>query len=282
MNFQQRFGFSLAQTPDACYETHLLSKVRPLQRLRQLESGWEAIWRLAADGWVYAPLGWGRKESAARFCSPAASAITAPNHDGSPMAVPAAGAILPRGPSSDVASARRLGASPRVCDRGSARRPSLSPPCRGNTPLGSSGNAPDPWSRHGQRDRRLHTPHGQAGLTPQRLGHVEVVPQPVRCIHHLRPGRVRSAQIGHQPWCQPHQLVRMQLQHPALLRRFLPHRCRRRTEVAGPAGSLQASAATTVSSRPSRRSGCRARGKCCRQQLRETETGAGCHKERKE
>ena len=35
---------------------------------------------------------------------------------------------------------------------------------------------------------------------------------------------------GHQPWCQPHQLVRMQLQHPALLRGFLPHRCRRRAD----------------------------------------------------
>ena len=27
---------------------------------------------------------------------------------------------------------------------------------------------------------------------------------------------------GHQPWCQPHQLVRMQLQHPALPARYRP------------------------------------------------------------
>jgi hypothetical protein len=41
--------------------------------------------------------------------------------------------------------------------------------------------------------------HGEAGLAPQRPGHVEVVRQPVGHIHHLRPGRARPTQIGHQP-----------------------------------------------------------------------------------
>jgi hypothetical protein len=60
----------------------------------------------------------------------------------------------------------------------------------------SSGNAPDPWSRPRQGDRRLLASHGEAGLAPQRLGHVEVVPQPVRHIHQFRPGRARPTQIG--------------------------------------------------------------------------------------
>ena len=62
------------------------------------------------------------------------SSITAAEPRVSPIAVSAAGAILPRWPSSEVASARQPAASPRACDRGSARRPS--PPCRGNTPPG--------------------------------------------------------------------------------------------------------------------------------------------------
>jgi hypothetical protein len=42
---------------------------------------------------------------------------------------------------------------------------------------------------YGDRNRRLLAAHHNAGLAPQRLGHVEVVAQPVRGIHHLRLGR---------------------------------------------------------------------------------------------
>jgi hypothetical protein len=61
------------------------------------------------------------------------SSITAAEPRVSAIAVPAAGAILPRGRSSEVASARRPAASPTACDRGSTRRPSPSPPGRRNT-----------------------------------------------------------------------------------------------------------------------------------------------------
>ena len=55
-----------------------------------------------------------------------------------------------------------------------------------------------PWS-HPARSR----PMAKAGLAPQRLGHVQAVPQPVRRIHDLRPGRARPTQIEPQPRCQP-------------------------------------------------------------------------------
>jgi hypothetical protein len=75
------------------------------------------------------------------------------------IAVPAAGAILARGRSSEVALARRPAASLTAGDRGSTRRPSPSPPCRRNTRLGSSENAPDPWSKpRPARSPPAHTP----------------------------------------------------------------------------------------------------------------------------
>jgi hypothetical protein len=100
---------------------------------------------LFAQAQHWAPESYGES---ARICGPLLFARNflrsqQPNHDVSPIAVPAAGAILPRGRSSEVASARRPAASPTACDRGSTRRPSSSPPCRGKTRPGSSGNAPD-------------------------------------------------------------------------------------------------------------------------------------------
>ena len=62
--------------------------------------------------------------------------------------------------------------------------------------------------------------------------------QPVRRVHHLRPGRVGPAQVGLQPRCQPHQLVRMQLQHPARLRAVPAAPVPADGATASPAGAL--------------------------------------------
>ena len=72
------------------------------------------------------------------------------------------------------------------------------------------------------RDRRLLAAHGQAGLAPEGFRHAELAAQPVRCVHDLRPGRVGPSQIGLQPRCQPHQLVRRAASAPCPFSGRLP------------------------------------------------------------
>ena len=115
-------------------------------------------------------------------------------------------------------SGRRPDAGPRPSAPGSVRRPSLSPPCRGNTRPALSGSAP-PASPTRLRSRwppsrgpSRCTPRPTAISTPQ-ARRAASRPRP-RCP--ARPGP-RSL-VGPQPRCQQHQLVRRQPHHRPAVR----------------------------------------------------------------